>query len=299
MRKVLVFDIGGTAVKTALMDEERNIFQREELKTPQTDQKELLELIHGIYKKYESQAEGISISMPGIIDSTKGYVHTGGALTYNNDSAFRQLAEEICGTKVVIENDAKCAVAAEMWCGSLADVNDGITLILGTGVGGGIMLNRQLVKGTHFSAGEVSFCCLNYNRFGQDDAMAGSCCSTKGLVNMAKEALSLEELDGRRLFAMLEEGNEKLEQVLKAYCFMLAVLVFDLQMTLDVQRVSFGGGISRQPRLTDCIREQVDRVFNSESVLRFAPHLPQPEIVTCSYFNDSNLIGALYNYISR
>ncbi len=299
MGNILVFDIGGTAVKAAMMDEERNILQREEEKTPQTGQKELLALIHDIYKKYESQAEGISISMPGIIDSEKGYVHTGGALTYNNDSEFRKLAEEICGTRVLIENDAKCALAAEMWCGSLSDVQDGITLILGTGVGGGIMIGRRLVKGTHFSAGEVSFSCLNYNRFGEDDAMTGSCCSTRGLVNLAKEALALEELDGRRLFAMLEEGNEKLEQVLKDYCYSLAVLVFNLQVTLDVQRVSFGGGISRQPRLLECIREQTDRVFDHESLKRFTPGLPKPEIVACSYFNDSNLIGALYHYISR
>lgn len=299
MDKILVFDIGGTAIKVALMDKERNVLEREERATPLSGQGELLGLIADISNRYRTQTEGISISMPGMIDAKRGYVRTGGSLKYNNGSVFQRLVEEACGKKTVIENDAKCALLAEMWCGSLADVQNGMVLILGTGVGGGIMLNRQLIRGTHFSAGEVSYCCLDDQRFGQDGSIAGRRCSTQGLVKMAREALHVAELDGRRFFELLEAGNPKLEHVLREYCYSVAVLVYNLQMVLDVQRIAFGGGISRQPRLIDGIREQVGHIFTHEVFGPYASSLPRPEIVACKYFNDSNLVGALFHYLQR
>ena len=299
MPKILILDIGGTAVKASVMDEEKNVFEKEEHDTPHTSQQELLLLIKNIYKKYASyKLEGISISMPGIIDSERGYAYTGGFLTYNCESNFSALAEEYCGTKVFIENDGKCAALAEMWCGSLKDVENGMVLVLGTGLGGGIMLNRKLVKGKHFSAGELSYLCLNDQKFGEEEAMAGSCCGSLGLVEAAKEVLKAEALDGRDFFNMLNKGNELLEKVLEDYCSRIAVLVFNLQMILDVQRVAFGGGISRQPRLIECLQNQIDKVFSNKVYQDFSPKL-RPEVVACSYFNESNQIGALYHYLNR
>ena len=56
---------------------------------------------------------------------------------------------------VTIENDGKCAALAELWCGELSNVENGAVVVLGTGIGGGIIINGKLHKGSHFSAGEV------------------------------------------------------------------------------------------------------------------------------------------------
>lgn len=129
--------------------------------------------------------------------------------------------------------------------------------------------------------------------------MAGACCGSLGLIDAAKEALNVEALDGRELFDRLNKGNELLEKVLEDYCSRIAVLVFNLQMILDVQRVAFGGGISRQPRLIECLQKQIEKVFTNQMYISFSPRLPRPEVVACSYFNESNQIGALYHYLSR
>lgn len=300
MKKVLVLDIGGTAMKAAVMDAAGNILKREERETPRTSQQELLCAIEAIYREQEgSGLEGISLSMPGIIDSQCGYIYTGGALTYNCSSSFAGFVEERCGTKVFLENDGKCAALAELWRGSLKDAGSGIVLVLGTGVGGGIILNGELVKGSHFSAGEISYMCLEAGKFGQPEAMAGGSCGAFSLVQEAKEKFHLEHLDGRQFFSMLEKGAAGAEEILERYCRRVAVLVFNLQMVLDVQKISVGGGISRQPKLIECLKRQVGQLFSNEEIKKFSPDLPEPEIVACTYFNDSNLIGALYHYLCR
>ena len=296
MGNILILDIGGTAIKAAVIDKNRNILKREERKTPHTSQQELITQIKDIYKNC-SDVEGIGLSMPGIIDSERGYIHTGGSLTYNCDCDFKGLLEECCGKEVYIENDAKCAALAEMWCGSLHNIKNGMVLVLGTGIGGGLIIDGKLVKGTNFSAGEISYLCLEQSRFGQPDAMAGMICSTGGLLEMAKKEMHIEQMDGREFFSKLEKGDKVLDGILEKFCRKIAILVFNLQMTLDLQRISFGGGISRQPRLINKIKEQVHQLFLNEQIRKFSPNLPEPEVVSCKFFNDSNIIGALYHYL--
>ena len=91
------------------------------------------EFINAIVEIFESmpKAEGIAISLPGIIDSEKGYCITSGALTYNSNFAIVEAIQERLPVKVSIENDAKCAAIAEMTLGNLKDVNDGFVMVFG------------------------------------------------------------------------------------------------------------------------------------------------------------------------
>ena len=129
--KILTVDIDGTYIRYACMDEYKNIDRRGKIFTPQEGRTELIEAIARLYEAV-GDAEGIAISMPGIIDSANGYCRMGGALKYNDDFYFRHALYERCRTKIHVENNAKCAAMAEAAVGSLMDVADGFFLVFST-----------------------------------------------------------------------------------------------------------------------------------------------------------------------
>ena len=129
---LLTFDIGGTFIKYALADERDILSGKGKVPTPQDSREALIETLSAIYKKSteKAQLDGIAVSMPGIIDSERGYVYMGGALEYNNGFAIRDALGEKCGEKkITVNNDAKCAAQAEASLGALSDVKDGAVII--------------------------------------------------------------------------------------------------------------------------------------------------------------------------
>ena len=99
-----------------------------------------------VVEKYQKQIEGIAVSMPGMLDSRKGYCVTGGMLAYFSEVPVVQLLEQRYKLPVTIENDGKCAALAEKWKGSLKDCRNGAVVVLGTGVGGGIIIDHKLYR---------------------------------------------------------------------------------------------------------------------------------------------------------
>jgi predicted NBD/HSP70 family sugar kinase len=161
--KYLVLDIGGSAIKYALMTKELEFIEKGSIPTPMDNIKSFVEAIGNLYDQYKDQIEGMAISMPGVIDSEKGYAYTGGHLEYNSGKEIVKILQERCEVKIAIENDGKCAALAEVWKGSLKNYNDGVVIVLGTGVGGGIVRDKKIHKGRNFFAGEFSFMATNIN----------------------------------------------------------------------------------------------------------------------------------------
>ena len=146
--KVLTIDIGGSFTKYARMTEDMEILSRGKIPTPQSGRDALLDALVSLYE--EEPVEGITISLPGIIDAENGYVVMSGALRYNDDFYLRHALFQRCRTKIHLENDAKCAAMAEASAGSLKDVSDGFVLIFGTMIGGAYIHDHRLLRGRHF-----------------------------------------------------------------------------------------------------------------------------------------------------
>ena len=117
--KYLALDIGGSAIKYALMTNEGAFVEKNKVKTPLDCIESFVEVIGKIYDNYKNQIKGIAISMPGLIDAERGYAYTGGFLTYNSDKEIVKILQKRCPVKITIENDGKCAALAEVWQGSL------------------------------------------------------------------------------------------------------------------------------------------------------------------------------------
>ena len=295
MPQYLTIDIGGTNIKFAVMDENAQISEQGEIPTPQTDFDEFVEAIGSIYDRYAGTIEAIAMSAPGRIDAAKGYFFTSGALKYIAPRDMTAVMKERCPVPFCMENDAKAAALAELWKGSMQGIDNGIVMTLGTGIGGAVIINGKLYRGTTFAAGEFSGISTRWQETYDSDVTWSESQSTKGLVNRYSASLEEpeEEMNGRIFFERVNAGDENALKVLEDYCTGLATGLYSLQLALDVQKVAIGGGISRQPLLIECVNRKMEEIFAEQPMTPAS----RPEIVSCQFGNDANLIGALYHYL--
>ncbi len=109
---------------------------------------------------------------------------------------------------------------------------------------------------------------------------------------VAKEkGLEAKDLDGIKVFEFCNNGDEAALKALSEYCDILAMGLWNIQATVDPEKIAIGGGISRQPILMEYINKSLDKVYSKMPI-----PIPRVQIVNCKFFNDSNLIGALANY---
>ena len=300
MDKYLAIDVGGTNIKYALMTEKAEILESGLRPTLLKQGLEgFLRKIEDIYRLYADQAQGIALSLPGIIDSEKGYCHTGGALTFLNGQSISKHISERCGVPVHIENDGKCAALAELRDGALKGCQNALVYIMGSGIGGGIIINGELVKGKHFYAGELSYVCTNETAWEDGGYSQASRCAAVPMIQRikAEKGITEDSFDGIKAFELIVGGDRDALRIFHETTRAVAIQLFNLQMILDLEKIAIGGGISRQPILIEGIRNSIDEICETYPGKEYNPNLPKPIIVPCRFLSDANLIGALYNYL--
>ncbi len=303
MKNYLVFDAGGTFTKYALMDEQAVILEKDKVPTPAyTDntKEDYYRVLDQIAEAYRDRISGIAISMPGMLDSRKGYCVTAGYLPYLCETPVADELSERWGIPVTIENDGKCAALAEYWKGSLKGYENGAVVVLGSGVAGGIILNGQLYRGKRFSAGEYSYICAREEQRDVLEGFWGVSGGAQGLARcVAKQTgKAWEEYDGVQIFELANKGDARVLKGLKAFTDSLAVQIYNLNILLDLDLIAIGGGISQQPLLLEYLRASIDELSEINPLRPISPYIPKPQITNCTYYNDSNLIGALYHYMN-
>lgn len=292
----LVIDIGGTFTKHAVMDKDGNMIKKGKIPTEKDSLELFINSLEGLYKEFadEYAIEGIAISSPGTIDSSTGFMYTGGSLFYIENINIVEILQDRCGVSVTVENDAKCAALAEVWKGSLADCKNSIAMIIGTAVGGAVIIDRKVLKGIHFMAGEFSFIFTDGKDYKNRSQLLAEQGGVPRLIQLVaeKKGIPKEELDGEKIFAMVNQGDEEALECLRNYCRGIAIQISNYQFIMDPERIAIGGGISVQPKLLEIIKEELCELGKV-----FPYSMPVPEVTTCKFFNDSNLIGALYVHL--
>lgn len=299
--KIMVFDVGGTEIKYSVMDEQMHRTDSGAVPTPQDTQAQFLDAVYRLYAPHKDEVSGIAMALPGFVDNRTGYVSNGGALLYNTATPVGQLLAEKCGCPVILENDGKAAAMAELANGALKDCCNAAVFIIGTGVGGGLIVNGQLVRGRDFTAGEYSFMNTNADEWNNGRKTMACQCSTTALLDAYRERKGLPAdapMNGRIFFDAANAGEPEALEVLEKFCFAVDVQIYNLSVLLNLEKVAIGGGISSQPLLI----ETLDRVYE-EQILKGHPFseeqarsLAHPEIVACAFHNKSNQIGALVSY---
>ena len=258
-KNYLAIDVGGTRLKVGLIDRAGNIIEKYNERTVTTGLPEFLVQLHQVIDRYAGQIRGVAFSVPGKVAHPTDTIKGGGALTFMDGVNLRD--ELQLDLPVAVENDGKAAALAELWLGELNDVADGMAIVLGTGVGGGLVLNGELVYGTHYQAGELSFI------FGQiETGMETSIGLHGSAVEMIKRIgtqLQLPEIDdGLTVFEHINAGEPAANEIFDAYANQIALLIQNIQAITDIQRIVIGGGISAQPIVAERIREKYLAFFN-------------------------------------
>lgn len=290
----LSIDIGGTFIKYGISDYKGNLSNIDKVKTPDTLDR-FINVLFDIIEIFKSEVEGVGISLPGKIDTKKGIVYFGGSLQYLHELQLKDLVEEQFKIRCELTNDGKAAAQAELWLGNLNDVTNGAAIILGTGVGGGIILNRELHQGSNYQAGELSFL-ISTTNLADVTGMTGLTHSAVEFIKKGAQLLNLEdENDGIRVFTAIESQEcIELNDIFNNYCEKIANLIINLQAVLDITRIVIGGGISRQDILIEKIQEKYQEVRNRVSIMNLM--LPLVDIRACKHLNEANLIGAIYPF---
>jgi predicted NBD/HSP70 family sugar kinase len=301
MRHYLTLDIGGSAIKYALMDESYQLLEQGVRHGAPASQPAFIEAIGQFYDTYAEQIDGVAISSCGELDPVTGYFYGGGTLAYNRESPVKDLLAARIPAPISIENDANCALLAEVRLGALQGCRDALMMVIGTGLGGALLLNGRVYRGSTFYAGSLSF------MYGDIDGAVGlpralgSTAGVGGLLHPFAASLptdgplngpSIPVVDGRRFFAELESGNPAAAVIFDDYCARIAVLIYNIQCLLDLDAVAIGGGISAQPILLESIRAKLAALYP----LTFLP-IPQAEVRVCQHRNNANLIGALVHHL--
>lgn len=298
--KIMVFDVGGTEIKYSVMDEQLNRTNGGSVPTPMDNQEHFLETMAEIYRPHKEEVEGIAVSLPGFIDSENGVVRGGGALLYNIGTPVGPRLAEKCGCKVWLENDGKAAAMAELWQGSLKGCKNASVFIIGTGVGGGLIIDGKLVRGRDCTAGEFSFINTNTSAWENPACIMANECSTSALLagyRARKGMASDAPMDGRIFFGAVLEGETEAVETLDAFSKKVAIQIYNLNVLLDLEKVAIGGGISKQPILIEKIRAAYDNLIAAHPFGPMGATLPKPEIVACRFSSEANQVGAMYSYL--
>lgn len=310
--KFLAMDFGGTFVKHCIMDEEANMSERGEYPAPLESTQLWVQTTVDLYNKYKGQVDGLAISLPGVMDSETGFAHSGGAYmkTTQGHNIYELLKDKI-DVPVSIENDAKSAILAEAWKGSLQGVKTGCACIVGSGLGGGIIMDGKLQKGEHFASGEISGLLTTPGDYTINGCAAFSA-GTSALLMMVAAAKNMpvsdfevsgfmaegddenkKKIGGKEVIQWVEDGDEVTKGVYEQWIKNLVSVLFNMKMMIDPQKIVVGGGISRNPRFIKDLKEEWHR---SESMLDMFG-IPHAEVDVCTFTSDANMVGAVYRWI--
>nr|NLI50517.1 ROK family protein [Propionibacterium sp.] len=296
--RYLAFDIGGTAIKHAVVDDRYRLraqgeFPTASVRTPD----ELVAALGAVYDRHAAEVAGVAISTAGETDPATGLMFNGGALRFTRGLEMRSAVAARCPTRVTVENDANCALLAEVGDGVLTGCRNALALIVGTALGGAVLVDGRLHHGTHFYAGSFSLLMRTIEEPFSAERIGGTL--GVGALTAAVAAATGRDpatVDGRVVFDLVEAGDAAATAALDAYCAVLARLLFNAQMLLDVEAVAVGGGISRRPAFVAALAAQAAATFDAADTL--VP-VPRPAIRGCRHSADANLVGAVVHHLGR
>ena len=293
MEKYLVMDLGRTKLRYAVITDGLDFLEQGSEYTDINRKEEVFDPIKKVADRYRGQVEGLSITMPGVIDSATGMAYSGGVYGWVRDFPYGPELSEYIGMPVVIANDAKAAAMAEIGYGALKNIQNGVMLlILNTGIGGAVVHNGKILDGAHFASGEVSYIRGDYRRRDDYNDMFALACSIDGLSRAVEETSGKANLNILRIMAKVAAGDEAVTKGVENYCDRLALYMYNIQCVIDAEAFVIGGHLTDEPRTMKMIREAVDRQFDAD---RYG-NVFKPIIKECIFHNNSRMYGAVYNF---
>ncbi|WP_396128185.1 ROK family glucokinase [Exiguobacterium mexicanum] len=290
MKWLLGIDIGGTTVKMAVLDMNGIISDKWEITTDirengvhiPTDIAASFEAYLETSGKAKQDFAGAGIGAPGFINFYEGVVEYSPNIGWKNFALVSEF-EKAVGLPAVLENDANAAALGEMWKGAGEGASELLAITLGTGVGGGVITNGNIVHGAAGMAGEIGHITVE-----RDETKAVMCgCGRKGCIEtiasatgVARLALQkrkdrttslneLKEVTARDVFEAYKANDAVATEVVNEMTEYLGLTISNIANTLNPKMIVIGGGVSKaREALLEPLDEQfkrfaLERVYTS------------------------------------
>lgn len=292
MKNYIAFDVGGTKVKYGVLNERGEILESGKYNTRYTVLDEFVSDMLLVIEEYKNKYEisGIAISLPGFINYKTGHAYMAGAIEALHGRNLKEILEGKINIPVEIENDANCVALAEKFNGNATECSDFICITIGTGIGGGIMVDNKIVHGHSFRGGEFGFMITSDAK--GDEKMMSQNASTNALVTSYKKYKGLDEktlIEGYQVFEEAEK-DENVNKIIEAWYEMIARGIFNLASVLNPEKILIGGGVSERKDFIPHLEEYLDANDIWKDI--------KVKLVTCKHGNNAGMIGAVYNFIS-
>jgi glucokinase len=300
-------DLGGTSVKIGICNENGKLIHQAE---GPTDSEAGADVVADNIAKYVrdivtnsdyewEQVAGIGAGIAGFLDIQEGIVKLSGNLGWHN-VPIKKMLEERLGKTVKIDNDANVAALGEAWGGAGAGISNLVCYTLGTGVGGGIIINSTIYQGSTGVAGELGHIAIVPDL----EAILCGCgqmgcletvSSATGIIRMAKDAVErgdktslslVENIQAKEVFDAAKLGDEVALRIVNRAAYYLGKSMATLAVVLNPQRFIVGGGVSKAGEI---LFQPVREIFK-----KFTPEPAQEgvDIVPATLGNDAGVIGA-------
>lgn len=280
MKKKLVFDIGGTFVKWAFVDNEYNLDKQEEFQTFESNSSDKIELLYekicSIINEHKNNITGVGISTACVIDYESGEVLSENS-TFKGYLGFKikEFIKERTGVDVVTINDGNSGALGEMMLGSLKGVNNAAMLVIGTGIGAGLISDGKPLLGHKGFAGEVGFQIV-------EGEIWEEICSTRKLVENVSQGLG-KPLPGQFIFNNLDK--EDIRPHYDQWLRRLAIGIVNIFNILGPEVIVIGGGISQNENFSMEELKEATKPFASDYIYNMI------NLKKATLGNDANLIG--------
>ena len=261
MRLQFGFDLGGTKTELAVLNAEGEFVFRHRLPTPRESYALILENMAELLNTACAQLGVdkpvcVGVGMPGCLDAQTGLVRGSNTLVLNQQP-FQKDVMQALGCEVYLQNDANCLALSEAIDGAASDADVVFAAILGTGCGGGIVVNRQLVTGRHAIAGEWGHNPLPWPDAGELQTPACWCGQTGCLetwlsgTGFAQDHArhTGQHMAAQNIVQAMRHGDAQARQSFERYVNRLGRALAQIINLLDPDCIVLGGGMSNVPEL--------------------------------------------------
>lgn len=298
-------DIGGTTVKCGLFTTEGDLCEKWEIPTRSENEGRAIipDVCETIQKKMKEKdlgkedVEGVGVGIPGPVMNERE-VNVAVNLHWGHTKLADQMEELLGGIPVKAGNDANVAALGEMWKGGGEGTNSLIMVTLGTGVGGGIIVDGKILTGAHGAGGEIGHACVEPEE--EEPCNCGNCgcleqfTSATGIVRMAKKVLAQTEeetvltgkpLSAKSVFDAYKEGDNVAGVIVEQFAECLGNALAIFTCVVDPETIVIGGGVSKagQPLI-----DAVARYYKRDAFI----NCKETPIVLAKLDNDAGIYGA-------